>query len=152
MKNLFQAFEHKGLLSFTLLGECKREGCQVFIPSYHLTLPTIHNAPGVGTHEHRILTIWPSITYPHTPLDINNILRSLKFELISCAKIGNISVRGLGACITSCSFTKPSLDLFYKEAQVTTQVCGTCLRNALPFSSVEPQKNFSCTLFSHWKL
>lgn len=55
MKNLFQAFECKGFLSLTLLGECKREGSQVFILSYHLTLSTIRNAPGAGTHKHRIL-------------------------------------------------------------------------------------------------
>lgn len=50
MKHLFQTFEYKGFLSLTSLGECKREGSQVFILSY-LTLPTFHNTPGVGTQN-----------------------------------------------------------------------------------------------------
>jgi len=100
MKNLFQAFRHKGFLILTLLREHKREGSQVFILPYHLTLPIILNAPGAGTHEHATGGS-DSITYSHTRLDINNVLRSLNFELISYAKRGNMTIRGLGTCITS---------------------------------------------------
>lgn len=54
---------------------------------------------------------------------------------------------GHGASITSCSFMKFTPDLSYKEAQVMTHICVTCLRNTLPFSSVELWNAFCRTWF-----
>lgn len=102
--------------------------------------------PPFETHLDWALTNTGSASGPPTLILHWTETRSLNFELVSQVTIGNSSVRGLGARITSCSFTKLSLDLFHKEVQVTSHICGTCPGNTLPISSVEPQNIFSCTL------